>query len=208
MALSEADRREIASIIAAEVARMSEQLKRGTSGGEPSRQEAEAAERAVAPLTALTGNWKLAGTAAGGGTEAAALSGPVEFDRFENNSHAGGRVMVTNFIGRVKQNTEAGGARLQQGERFAGILVLAHDPVKNQYVELYADDLGKVQVSTTNKYEVEGDTLRLYHDNYVAEYGARGPRQFRFAAYERSGGTSATEAARGAPIKTATLTRQ
>jgi hypothetical protein len=203
MALSDADRREIANLIASEIGRYAGQRTSGAIGTEA----AAAAERATAPLTNFSGNWKLATAASGGATEAAAISGPVQFDRLENNLHAGGRVLVTNFAGRLRQNVEAAGTRAQQGEQFSGILVLAHDPTTDKYTELYADDQGKVSISTADKYEIDGNNLRLYHSNYVAEYGTTGPRQFRFAAYERAGGPSPTEASRGAPIKSASLTR-
>jgi len=208
MALTDADKREIADLIREELDRSGDQ-----AGGEAGQQYyetalQEATARAAAPLAGTVGNWQLA-SAGTGSQEAGALDAPVEFDHFENNLHAGGRVMITNFRGRLRQGVEAGAA-LQQGQRFGGTLVLAYDAPNNQYIELYADDLGKVTLSTTENWEVDGETLRLYHDDYVAEYGAKGSQQFRFNLYEARRdrrGKSGTEA-RGAPIKSATMKRQ
>jgi hypothetical protein len=155
----------------------------------------------------MHGEWKLA-SAGAGGQEAAAASGPVQFDRFENKMHAGGKVMVTNFTGRFRQGMEAGGTRVQEGEQFGGIMVLAYDAPNNQYIELYADDMGKVNLSTTQRYEVDGQTVRLFHDEYVAEYAAKGPNEFTFNLYEARGGSGGSEAGRGTRIKSASLKRQ
>jgi len=203
MSLSASDKREIAAIVAAEYAKVS-----GYSGQEGSSTpgQQEAATRAAGPLTRLSGSWNL--TAAGtGGQEASSLQGPVEFDSLENTLHAGGKVLVTNFRGRVRQPTEAAGTSLQQGSQFGGILVLAYDTANNQYVELYADDVGKVQVSTTNRWEADGDTLRLYHDDYTVEYGAPGPSQFAVRVRQAQPTGQGTEAGTQSTIKSATLRR-
>jgi hypothetical protein len=205
MALSESDQQAIARLIAEEVKKLRQELKQ--SGNEASGGEAReaAVSRAVAPMTRMTGSWKLSSTGSGG-TEAGALDAPVEFDRFESELKAGGKVLITQFTGRMQRGVEAGGQRLQQRERFGGVLVLAYDPNIDQYIELYADDHGKVALSTSERWEAEGDVLRLYHPDYIAEYANRGSSDFRFNLYERNGSGS-TEAA-GATLKSATLTRQ
>lgn len=205
MALSQADQEAIARLIAAEVDRLRQELaQNGAGAGGRAEGGEEAVSRAVAPMTRLAGGWKLSASGSEG-QEARALDSPVEFDRFENELRAGGKVLITNFTGRMRQGVEAGGQRLQQGERFGGVLVLAYDPATNQYTELYADDLGKVALSTTERWENEGDTLRLYHPDYIAEYTNRGSSSFRFNLYPRT--RDASEAT-GAPLKSATLTRQ
>lgn len=206
MPLTDTDRQEIANLISSQLGRLREELARGGSGGPTQAAVGQQEARAVTPLVGLVGNWKMGSTGTGS-QEAIAQNAPVEFDRLENSLHAGGRVMVTNFMGRTRQNVEAGGARVQQGEQFAGISVLAYDAPNNQYIELYADDQGKVALSTTQRWEANGGTLRLYHDNYVSEYITRGPTEFRFNLYEAGPGRQGPEAARGTPIKTTTLRR-
>jgi len=165
----------------------------------------EALSRAATPLAAFNGQWNLKSSATGG-QEASGPNSAVEFNRFENTLHAGGRVMVTNFTGRFRESMEAGRTRVQPGQQFGGVLVLAYDAANNQYVELYADDQGKVQVSNARRWEADGQTLRLFHDDYVAEYSANGPTEFSFKLYE--GGSQRGEAGRGTPVKSATLQRQ
>lgn len=205
MALSQADQQAIARLIAAEIDKLRQEFAQsGAGSGGSSEAGEEAVSRAVAPMTRLAGGWKLSASASEG-QESGALDSPVEFDRFDNELRAGGKVLITNFTGRMRQGVEAGGQRMQQGERFGGVLVLAYDPATDQYTELYADDLGKVALSTTERWETEGDTLRLYHRDYIAEYANRGSSSFRFNLYPRTGdGAEAT----GTPLKSSTLTRQ
>jgi hypothetical protein len=202
-------------LVRSEVEDLRDQLRADESpaGGVRADEAGEEAATAIAPLTRAVGNWNLASTGTGD-QEAAALDAPVEIDQFENTLHAGGRVMVTTFSGRFREGVEAGGASVSAGEQFAGFFALAYDAANNRYTQLYADDQGKVATHSTERWEAEGETLRLYFDGedesggFVAEFVNQGPARLSYNLYEAPAGRRGTEAGRGTLIKSATLKRK
>jgi len=219
MAISDADMRRIAELVRTAVEDLRSELESagGYAGSGQGGEVGQEAATALAPLTRAVGSWNLASTRTGN-QEAAAPNAPVDFDRFENNLHAGGRVMVTTFSGRFREGFEAGGTPLPPNRRFGGFFALAYDASNSRYIQLYADDAGKVAYNTAGRWEVDGDTLRLFYDEqadgsgeasgYVAEFVTEGPARLTYNLYEARGGGGSTESARGNLIKAATLQRQ
>jgi len=213
VALTDADMRRIAELVRSEVGNLRDQLAGGGRRG-GGREAGEEASTAIAPLTRAVGNWNLASTRTGD-QEAAALDSPVEIDQFENLSYAGGRVMVSTFSGRFREGVEAGADSVSAGEQFAGFFALAYDAANNRYTQLYADDQGKVATHSTDRWEAEGETLRLYFDGqdsgsdgFVAEFVNQGPTRLTYNLYEAGSGRRGTESSRGSLLKSATLQRK
>jgi hypothetical protein len=165
----------------------------------PTREMGPEERRAVAPLGRLVGRWALESTRIGPGMPEAgrAFTGPdapVDLDRLESNVYAGGKVMVINYAGRFGKgmNSPTTGLDVQAGERFSGFLALTYDAPNKRYIQLYADDLGTVALSTTERWEVEGETLRLHFadeqmGNYVAEFVSDGPTKLTYNLYGADG---------------------
>jgi len=215
MALNDADMQRIAELIRSEVADLRGELEGGEYSSDVSQAPELSAEaaRAITPLARTVGNWNLASTRSGGAREATGPDSPVEFDRFENNLHAGGRVMVTTFSGRFREGAESAAEGVQAGAQFGGFFALAYDAANNRYMQLYADDLGKVAYNATERWEVDGETLRLFFDEeesggFVAEFATDGPAQMTYNLFSARRGGRGTEAARGTLIKSTTLRRQ
>jgi len=126
----------------------------------------------------------------------------------ENNVYAGGRVMVITFAGRTKNVVKSPqtGVELQAGEQFSGYLALAYDAPNNRYIQLYADDLGKVTLNTTEKWEAQGETLRLHFSdaqtgNYMAELAADGPAKFSYKVYGAHGAAEGAQVIKSANLR-------
>jgi len=130
----------------------------------------------------------------GAGQELRGRDVPVDLDRLESNIYAGGRVAVTHYAGRFRKGMASPTTKieLQEGERFSGFLAVTYDAANDRYIQLYADDLGTVALNTTERWEVEGETLRLHFadeqmGNFVAEFVTDGPTKYSYRLYGADG---------------------
>jgi len=219
MALTEADLRRIGDLVRSQVDDLRQELAAGaSSAGTASKPDADAAAaKAMAPFASTVGSWHLASTRTQG-REFAAVEAPVDLDTFENRMYAGGRVLATNFSGRFASGVEGiAGAEATSGTRFGGYLALVYDAANNRYVQLYADDLGKVAYNSTDRWETDGPTLRLYFDDknpdqtsggFVAEFVSDNHGQLTYNLYAADDGTPGSAASKGELIKSTTMKRQ